>query len=98
MLSPEHQLPPVPVGESPIPISETPREVSGVAGSWLARLTRRGDGPPSFRPPKGKRPMTYPAWVKMWRMGLLPVAPPTPTPPSLKRPQPRGEQVRERAA
>jgi hypothetical protein len=97
MPSEKYELPPIPSGESAIPVSEVKREVSNVEGHWLIRRSRRGDGPPCFRSPNGKRPMTYPSWVRMWAMGLLPSAPPTATPATLKRPQPRRNRELEPA-
>ena len=93
----KYELPPIPRGESPIPISEVPKEDAGGLNShWLDRRARRGDGPPYFRPPGSKRRMTYPSWVRMWALGLLPSGPPSVTQSSMKRSQRKQrERVRE---
>jgi hypothetical protein len=97
MTSAKYELPPIPRRERPIPVSEVPKEVSGLEGHWLIRRSRRGDGPPCFRAEGSKRPMTFRSWVTAWSMGLTPSGPPTETPSSLKRPQPqqRRKRVRE---
>ena len=60
MITDKHALPPVPRGESPIPVSEVPPEdTGGLDSRWLDRRAQRGDGPPYFRPAGSKRRMTY---------------------------------------
>jgi hypothetical protein len=96
MTSAKYELPPIPPGESPIPLAEVqPEDAGNLKASWLIRRVKRGDGPPCFRPPGAQRWMTYPTWTRQWAVGLVPSGPPKVTPPSLRRPHKWRKRVRE---